>query len=107
MTGEDFQEVVSAYYRFYPDAEVIPVKILVTDDLNRTHSEIRPECKEYLLSERPQQDFNGRLVVPHLLDEPMNILMNEYKIIEYFDSLTWLGTTRPIMVVRCGGGRGI
>lgn len=92
MTGEVFQEVISAYYRFYPDAEEIPVEVLVTDDLNRTHSEIRPECKEYLLSEQPQQDFNGRLVAPHRLDEPMNILLNEYKIIEYFDSRTWLGT---------------
>ena len=71
MVDKIIQDVIDMYYWYYPDAQRIPVNVILTDDLNLTHGLIRPEIKDYLLSVQPQNDFNGRMVLPVTLDEPI------------------------------------
>lgn len=92
MVEKIIQDVIDMYYRYYPDAQKIPVNVILTDNLNLSHGEIRPDIKEYLFSVRPQNDFNGRMVLPVTLDKPMYILINKSKMKEYAASGTWIGT---------------
>ena len=70
--------------------------IILTDNLNPTHCELRPEHKDKLSTESNalNNDYNGRMVVPHSPDETISILINTEKMKQYTDdgSLTWVGT---------------
>lgn len=89
-----FQDLVRCYYDMYPDTPDLSVEITLTDNLNSTHAQLRPDIKQELLADNPQNDFNGRMVVPISLDDPIHILLNTSKIKEYTDdgSMTWIGT---------------
>jgi len=88
-----FEVPEELYYNLF-DTERIPIAITLTDDLNKTHAEFRPDLKENIERERPENDSNGRIVLPRKLDDPVRILMNVKKIIEYSNdgSMTWVGT---------------
>lgn len=98
MADIDFQSLVTniltLYSLTFPEAEKIPVSVSFTDDLNRTHAEIRPDRKEELLASNRQSDFNGRMVVPLSIDDNIHILLNWKKFLEYTldRSMTWVGT---------------
>lgn len=89
-----FKTLIKRYYDIYPDSPQVPVDITLTDNLNSTHAELRPDVKNQLLAENPQIDFNGRMVVPVSLDDPIHILLNTTKVLEYTNdgSMTWIGT---------------
>ena len=74
----------------------IPVKLILTDDLNGTHCELRPEYKARLIGTNAESrnDDNGRMVVPHEISDTISILINTEKIKQYTEdgSLTWIGT---------------
>ena len=87
---------IELYYILNPTMERIPVNVVFTDDLNRTHCELRPEYKEKLINsyDKSSNDYNGRMVVPHSITETITILINITKMKQYTDdgSLTWIGT---------------
>ena len=89
-----FQTLIKRYYDIYPGSPQVPVDIKLTDNLNSTHAELRPDVKNQLLAENPQIDFNGRMVLPVSLDDPIHILLNTTKVQEYTNdgSMTWIGT---------------
>jgi len=89
-----FDNLTNIYYQLYPDAEQISFQVTLTTDLNRTHGEIRPDWVEKLKDNYRDNDFNGRMVVPCSISEPMHILLNSSKVKEYTDdgSMTWVGT---------------
>ena len=86
--------LLSRYSALFPDMERITVNITVTDNLNKTHAEIRPDLADYLIEKNPQSDYNGRLVLPINTNETSSILLNRRKIEEYTldGSMTWIGT---------------
>lgn len=92
--GNAFHTLINRYYDIYSDSPQVPVDITLTDNLNSTHAELRPDVKNKLLAENPQNDFNGRMVVPVSLDDPIHILLNTTKVQEYTNdgSMTWIGT---------------
>lgn len=91
-----FDSIVELYYVLNPTMKRVPVKIILTDDLNRTHCELRPEYKDRLFEKSAERnnDYNGRVVIPHLVDETISILINTQKVKQYTEdgSLTWVGT---------------
>lgn len=89
-----FDKLTKLYYQLYPGAESIAFQVRLTNNLNRTHGEIRPDRAEELKENKRDNDFNGRMVVPYSIDEPIVILLNTWKIKEYTDdqSMTWIGT---------------
>lgn len=98
MADNKMQELINSLFSLYhitfPEAEQIPVSVSFTDNLNKTHAELRPDRKETILREGLQADFNGRMVVPESLDETIHILLNTKKVEEYTidGSMTWIGT---------------
>lgn len=98
MSEIDYQSlathVLSLYHVTFPGTETIPVSVIFTDDLNRTHAEIRPDRRDELLTNNRQSDFNGRMVVPLLVEDSIYVLLNETKFYEYIQdgSMTWVGT---------------
>ena len=80
------------YFTQNPDAPRIPVKMILTDDMNKTHSEIRPDQKGRLSD--AHNSYNGRMVAPYSLSDPICILLNINKIREYTEdrTMTWVGT---------------
>lgn len=91
-----FNPLIELYYALNQTMERVPVNIILTDNLNRTHCELRPEYKDKLITESNalNNDYNGRMVVPHSTDETISILINTEKMKQYTDdgSLTWVGT---------------
>ena len=99
MSNKDknlFDCIIELYYDLNPMMKRIPVNVILTDDLNRTHCELRPEYKDKLVgtSAALNNDYNGRMVVPHSIDETISILINTEKMKQYTNdgSLTWVGT---------------
>ncbi len=87
--------IIEAYFKYYPINEHIPVKIILTDNLGQTHCELRPDRREELEKMGDaNNDYNGRMVVPHELDGTIHVLLNSQKIVEYTNdqSMTWIGT---------------
>lgn len=88
--------LIEEYFKLYPTMERIPVEIVFTDNLGATHLKLRPDRKEQLLERGLESDnnYNGRMVVPHKLDDTMYVLLNTQKVIEYTNdkSMTWAGT---------------
>ena len=89
-----FDVLTRLYFQLYPEAEQIPFQVRLTNNLNRTHGELRPDWADELKENDRENDFNGRMVVPNSVNEPINILLNTKKIKEYTDdrSMTWVGT---------------
>ena len=91
-----FESIIELYYVLNPTMERVPVNIILTDDLNRTHCELRPEYRDRLFEKSAElnNDYNGRVVVPHSVDETISILINTQKVKQYTDdgSFTWAGT---------------
>lgn len=96
VNEELFNPIIELYYMLNPTMERIPVNVVLTDNLNRTHCELRPEYRDKLITENDESgnDYNGRMVVPHSITEPISILINTEKIEQYTKdgSLTWIGT---------------
>ncbi len=84
------------YYDLYPGMPTIPINIVFTDCLSKSHLELRPDMKDRLLKEgiEKEDDGNGRMVPPHNVGEYINILLNRKRLMEYIDdeSSTWRGT---------------
>lgn len=61
--------------------ERVPVNIILTDNLNRTHIQLRQEFKDILseTSDAPYNEYNGRMVLPYSIDKPISILINTEK----------------------------
>ena len=91
-----FDNIIDLYYVLNPTMERVPVHIILTDDLNRTHFEIRPEKKNRLILQDAElsNDYNGRMIMPHSVDEKISILLNTLKMKQYTEdgSMTWIGT---------------
>lgn len=91
-----FDSLIEMYYTINPAMERIPINIILTDNLNRTHCELRPEYRRSLTKIEAEEanDYNGRMVVPRSLDEAINILINTEKVKQYTEdgSMTWVGT---------------
>lgn len=90
------ESLFELYYESYPNMERISVDINFTDDLGKTHCELRSDIKERLIAEglESQQDCNGRMVAPCSINDTMHILLNTKKVIQYCNdgSMTWVGT---------------
>ena len=58
------------------------------------NSNLSPSPTTSILKEGIQSDYNGRMVVPESLDDPIHILLNTRKVEEYTNdgSMTWIGT---------------
>ena len=67
MGNNNLQELIDTifglYYVTFPMADRLPVSITFTDDLNKSHAELRPDLIEHLKRDNPQSDFNGRMVI--------------------------------------------
>lgn len=94
LLDDAFTKLIAYYYQVFPDSERIPVSVIPTRDLNRTHIQLRPEYARELIEKNPQADYNGRTVVPHDLDDTIHILLNSSKVLQYTKdgSMTWIGT---------------
>lgn len=83
------------YYKLFPEADKVSPIVKITDNLDKTHGELRPDLKKQINEKSIfNSDCNGRLVMPDSLDKPIVILLDENKIIEYTKdkSMTWIGT---------------
>lgn len=93
---EIFQRLSLNYYKLYPDMPEVPVNVIFTDCLSKTHLELRPDLEERLIADQIEKDdcYNGRMVLPFSINDNIYILLNNKKIIEYTDdkSYTWIGT---------------
>ena len=91
-----FSSFVSYYYDVFPTMQRIPVNIITTEDLNQTHSELRPENKARFVGANAElkNEDNGRMVVPYSINGTISILLNTKKLLEYTGaaSNTWIGT---------------
>lgn len=89
--------LMESYYKKYPNMEKIPATIICTENLSQTHCELRMDLRERLKNYVNQNDnnsSNGRIVLPFSLDEPIYILLNTKKMIQYTEdkTFTWIGT---------------
>lgn len=84
------------YFKVFSDTEEIPVKIILTDNLAKSHYELRPDRKEELIAQNIEayNIQNERMVTPRSNDEPTYILLNTKMIKKYTEdgSMTWVGT---------------
>lgn len=80
------------YHKVNPTAEMVPVQIYIVDDLYEKQCELRPDRDPDLIPNG--NGYNGITVVPHLVDDPINILFDINKIKQYSEdgSMTWVGT---------------
>lgn len=94
--NEMIKSLITMYYEYYPTMEPIAANVVFTDSLNKTHCELRTDRKERLLAAaiESDDDYNGRMVMPHEIDGNIHILLNTNKVIEYTEdqSMTWVGT---------------
>lgn len=95
-TEESILLLKSLYYEFYPDMQKMPINITISDSLSDSYIKIRPDSKErFTIDEKEKtDDNNGLMVLPYVVGDNINILLNKSKIIEYTNdgSMTWLGT---------------
>lgn len=91
---EALQNLILSYYNHYQDMQQVPINIILTDDINKKHCELYPERTSEIMSAAREIDHNGRMVPAPSLEEPMNILMNTIKMLQYTKdgSMTWIGT---------------
>lgn len=89
-----FNNLLSMYYSVFPNTEKLPVHVIMSDDLNQTYAELRPDIAAEILSMHSQADYNGRMIPPTDIDGQFYIVLNSKKVYEYtYDkSLTWVGT---------------
>lgn len=89
-----FEALEKIYYKLFADVDEIPVQVVIADDMNSAHLEIRPDLKDYFMLDAPDNGFNGRMVAPIDIDDAFIILMNYHRILQYTEdgSLTWMGT---------------
>ena len=94
MLHEFINSLFLLYHKTFIDSPIIPVEIIFTDDLNKTHVELRPEEAVMLLQDNKQNDFNGRMVIPASINDTIHILLNTNRVNEYTQngSMTWIGT---------------
>ena len=98
MSEEKFRNLINhlltLYHTVFPSSKSIPISITLTDDLNKTHAELRPEEANRILLNNAQSDFNGRMVPSSENDPTFHILLNKVKFDEYTkdQSYTWAGT---------------
>lgn len=87
-------ELLLRYFSVFPDMEHVPTRIIFTYDLNKTNAMLRPDQAGWLLTEKPQSDYNGRMVLPTSMEDPIHILVNMEKVDQYEKdgSMTWIGT---------------
>ena len=91
-----FCKLLTDYYCLYPLLPQINAAIILTNHMNETHFELRPEMRDELISQGIEKDNeqNGRMVLPSNVGETIYILMNAKNILEYTKdgSMTWVGT---------------
>ena len=98
MEFETFiNSLTESYYKKYPSMKRIPTTIILSENITQTHCELRTDLRERLLndvSQNDNNDCNGRIVLPSSIDEPIYILLNTQKIIQYTKdkTMTWIGT---------------
>lgn len=94
--NELIRSLIEMYYNCYPTMIQIPVDVAVSDNLEQSHYELRPDRKEQITGARIEahNDDNGRMVVPHEIYANIHILLNQKKVVEYTQdkSMTWIGT---------------
>ena len=87
MSTDEVQKLIDTLFQFYstvfPDAPQIPVIVSFTNDLNATHAQLRPDHKEELLRSPSGNEYNGRMVLPISIDEPIHLLLNVQKAAEH------------------------
>ena len=76
MLHEFINSLFLLYHKTFIDSPIIPVEIIFTDDLNKTHVELRPEEAVMLLQDNKQNDFNGRMVITASINATIHILLN-------------------------------
>ncbi len=84
---DNLQKLIDALFQLYvtvfPDTPQIPVQVTFTEDLNTAHARLRPDLKDDpILQDASGNDFNGRMVLPISIDDPIHILVNIQKAIE-------------------------
>lgn len=89
-----FNNIDALYHRIHQDQQLPLYMILLTDDLNRAHAEVRPDSADSILSSNAQSDFNGRMVPPRDRKGKFSILINTEKVNEYTEKNTfeYIGT---------------
>lgn len=100
LNNINFEEIIQSlkllYYELYPDMPNASINVIISDCLSKTNIEIRPDLKERLVKDGIEKtdDYNGLMVLPYAMGDPINILLNRNKIIEYTEdgSMTWAGT---------------
>lgn len=88
--------LIDKYYEYYQYMQRIPVKIVFTYDLWKTHFKYRPDHKERLMNEghKSQSEDNGRMILPNKFEDEIYVLLNLKKVEEYTKdkSMAWIGT---------------
>ncbi|MBC5580880.1 hypothetical protein H8S23_05130 [Anaerofilum sp. BX8] len=94
--------LTNLYYNLYPDMKILApsqiININITSSLSKSHLALRPDLKDTLTVQKIEDfdNYNGQMVLPPLVGEPIHILLNKNKIIEYFShkdtELTPIGT---------------
>ena len=89
-------KLLADYFVLYPDWRQLPIEVIVSFNLSKSHLELRPDLAERLKKEKieSEDDSNGRMVPPHRVGEPMSILLNGEHIVRLTEDKTmaWVGT---------------
>ncbi len=85
---DGLQKIIDSLFEYYfavfPDAPRIPVQMTFTSDLNEAHAQIRPDFKDDpAFQDASGNEFNGRMVLPIFINDPIHILVNTRKAIEH------------------------
>lgn len=85
MNINDIINTLYKHFEVFSDAEEVPVNIILTDNLAKSHYELRPNRKEELIAQNIEafNIQNERMVTPRSNDEPTYILLNTKIIEEY------------------------
>lgn len=93
---EKLQLLMLNYYELYPEMPKITVNTIISDCLSKTYFEISPDLIEGHKEDEIKSidELNGMMVLPHAVEDSINILLSKKKIIKYTNdgSMTWLGT---------------
>lgn len=93
---ELIEMLIEKYYTCYPSLPKISCNFIITDCIRDSYLELCSILKRKLNNLRIDRlnDYNGLMVLPHSVGEPINILLNKKKMVEYTsdNSMTWLGT---------------
>ena len=94
ILADKTQHLLKLYYSYYPNMKKIPVKMIITDNMENAYCNLRADRMEKVERSHVLDDYNGLMVVPNSVDDEISILINSNSIVKYTNdsSMTWVGT---------------